>query len=62
MIAIIIVVYIPYIPYIPVAYTPYLHIHVHVTHSCIRYLFRLDCVLLLLFYFSVTFSLTAFML
>ena len=31
-----IVVYIPYIPYIPDAYTPaYLHIHVHVTHSCI---------------------------
>ena len=29
-----IVVYIPYIPYIPGTYTPYLHIHVHLTHSC----------------------------
>ena len=35
-----IVVYIPYIPYIPDAYTPYLHIHVHVTQLYTAYSLR----------------------
>ena len=68
-----IVVYIPYIPYIPDAYTPYLHIHVTQLYTAyslrvveevviyVLHLFRL-CVLLLPFYYSVTFSLAAFML
>ena len=72
-----IVVYISYIPYIPDAYTPaipaytctcntavYTAYSLRVIEEVVTYvlhLFRL-CVLLLPFYYSVTFSLTAFML